>query len=847
MADGAAMKKRWCTFLLACLLLLPSFGRAAATITGAVLYNAADNGPANFWINGTLIGAGAGWNGGGNIVLTAPMIAAFNLCGPNVLTGSVTDGAGSTGITWMLRLDWSDGTHTWDWSDPALFDIRITLAGTSAVPVYPSDNPVGCTWQQACFVGAETVPSCMIPGWPMTQATLEESTDCPPYLRGRYSSYADAAVLANGGAYPAPVTFCPWVYYQDCYAAVGQNAYWIYRHKFNMGGPACNPTATPCPMPPTPTPDPCGIQQITLEADSFAGGSWEGSAVGVVTNPTKVFSHDFDEAVMTEGNWGTGTVTDAPGALAPDTIVDVTMHVWWRGVGSSSTEELDVDFSVDGTTNGLMNPNGVTVTPQDYWPGDAAFLLSTPPGGWTWAKVNALRFGIDSLNPGGGPAKDNYIDDVSFVVRYQQYCSPTNTPSLTLTPTRTPTGTVTRSFTSSPTCSPTSSPSPSGTVSPTASPSPSPTATPSPTGTRTPTLTPSASPTLTPSASPTPTATGTPTRTPTPTLTASASPTPTATGTVSSTGTPTLTASASPTPTATGTVSRTGTPTLTPSASPTPTATGTVSSTVTPTLTPSASPTPSSTQTVTSTATPTYSASASPSPSSTITATRTETPTATATSTSADTPTDSPTRTETPTATPTSTSADTPTDSPTRTETPVFSATATPTASPSFSATPSPTDSFTASPSPTDLPTLTASPTPSMVITPTDSPTPGPTATITLTFSQTLTPPPPPPRFHLVTVYPNPIGPGTATDGGAHFVFSLPRPGSVGFWLYDLRGELVWSGEQEYPAGGNYQYSWPATNNSGATISYGAYYLNAKARYKDGNGEQDGKWLTVLR
>jgi hypothetical protein len=47
--------------------------------------------------------------------------------------------------------------------------------------------------------------------------------------------------------------------------------------------------------------------------------------------------------------------------------------------------------------------------------------------------------------------------------------------------------------------------------------------------------------------------------------------------------------------------------------------------------------------------------------------------------------------------------------------------------------------------------------------------------------------------------------------------------------------------------GGNYQYDWPATNNFGATISYGAYYLQAKAKYRDGNGEQDGKWLTVLR
>jgi hypothetical protein len=94
----------------------------------------------------------------------------------------------------------------------------------------------------------------------------------------------------------------------------------------------------------------------------------------------------------------------------------------------------------------------------------------------------------------------------------------------------------------------------------------------------------------------------------------------------------------------------------------------------------------------------------------------------------------------------------------------------------------------------------------------------------------------------LVTVYPNPIG-----AAGAHFVFNLPKPGTVSFWLYDLRGELIWSGAREYPVGANYQYDWPASNNAGAAISYGAYYLQAKAAYRDGNAEQDGKWLTVVR
>jgi hypothetical protein len=321
-----------------------------------------------------------------------------------------------------------------------------------------------------------------------------------------------------------------------------------------------------------------------------------------------------------------------------DAIVDVQMNVWWRGSSSSSTEELHVDYSVDGTTTGLVNPDHFFTNPYDYWSTEASFTLPPPPGGWTWAKVTAIRFGLFSGNPGGGPAKTNYIDHVEFEVHHLVYCSPTNTPTPTATPTRTMSGTSTPTYTLSPT------PSPSGSC--------------------------------------------------------------------------TFTRTVSPSPTST--ITFTATPTLTPSSS--------------------------ATLTASSSATPSFSAT------STALGSATDTPTASATS------------------------------------------------------------------------------------------TPGPSSTITLTFSKTSTPLPPPPKFKLVTVYPNPIGPT-----GAHFVLSMPRPGTVRFWLYDLRGELIWTGTQEYPAGGNYQYDWPATNNFGAAISYGAYYLRAKADYTGGGGEQDGKWLTVLR
>jgi flagellar hook assembly protein FlgD len=92
-----------------------------------------------------------------------------------------------------------------------------------------------------------------------------------------------------------------------------------------------------------------------------------------------------------------------------------------------------------------------------------------------------------------------------------------------------------------------------------------------------------------------------------------------------------------------------------------------------------------------------------------------------------------------------------------------------------------------------------------------------------------------------VAVYPNPVG-----DQGTYFVVSLPYPADLEFKLYDVRGELVWQGKQPNQAVGTYQYHWDANNDAGKKVSYGAYYLLAKAR--SGNSvDHDGKWLTVLR
>ena len=156
---------------------------------------------------------------------------------------------------------------------------------------------------------------------------------------------------------------------------------------------------------------------------------------------------------------------------------------------------------------------------------------------------------------------------------------------------------------------------------------------------------------------------------------------------------------------------------------------------------------------------------------------------------------------------------------------------ATPTQAPP-SATPSVTP---AAPTKTVTPTFTPPPPGS---TRTDTPTVTPTPSQTDTPGPSATPAPPAgPGFGIVAVYPNPV-PGS----GCFFVMSVPSAMTVNFKVYDLRGELIWSGSQVYYGGGVYQKPWAATNNAGAAVSYGAYFLTANA-----GSASDSKWLTVVR
>ena len=168
---------------------------------------------------------------------------------------------------------------------------------------------------------------------------------------------------------------------------------------------------------------------------------------------------------------------------------------------------------------------------------------------------------------------------------------------------------------------------------------------------------------------------------------------------------------------------------------------------------------------------------------------------------------------------------------------------------PSTSATPSPTSTFGVnSPTVTPTATWTRTATPTRTVSPTATRTftpvpPGSTRTDTPTVTQTRTPAPVntpvpgAPGFRIITVYPNPV-PGT----GCYFVLNVPRAETVSFKVFDLRGELIWSASQAFNGSGTFQQKWPANNNAGASVSYGAYFLVASA-----GQDSDNQWLTVVR
>ena len=192
---------------------------------------------------------------------------------------------------------------------------------------------------------------------------------------------------------------------------------------------------------------------------------------------------------------------------------------------------------------------------------------------------------------------------------FDNFVTPTATPTPGVTPTPTNTPTNSATPTNTPSVTPTNTPTVTNTPTNTQTPTNTNTATntSTPTNTPTPSITASMTPSITPSVTPTTTQTGTAAVTPTPSITATQTNTPTQTVTPTTTNTPSITASSTNTPT----------PSITPSTTQTPTPSITASQTVTPTTTstPTPSITPGGTQPVT------------PTPTTTLTPTITQTPT----------------------------------------------------------------------------------------------------------------------------------------------------------------------------------------------------------------------------
>lgn len=368
---------------------------------------------------------------------------------------------------------------------------------------------------------------------------------------------------------------------------------------------------------PTPAAD------IIGSSGPFSADTWTSVDVTSLINGNGTYSLALTSTNSTNTSYGSRET----GATAPQLIIDVT--------SSSPTSTPSPTFSPTDTPTITPSPTA-TITPT-WTPVPSDTLTNTP---------------TLTPTPSQTPTQTSTAIPTSTQTPTQTPI-PTSTATDTPTPTASPTNTATAAPTETQT--PTQTPSPTNTTTdtPTATPpqTDTPTATPSsPTNTPTLTFTPTETTAIdTPTLTPVPT--NTPTLTPLPADTGTGTPTETPTLTPQPSNTPTE----SPTETPTNTPIPTHTPTQTPS--PTNTNTNTPTATLPPTDTPTQTPSPP-TATPTLTFTPTAIAATdtptlTPVPTDTPTPTPSRTPSATATATDTPSPTSLPTETATPTLTPT--------------------------------------------------------------------------------------------------------------------------------------------------------------------------------------------------
>lgn len=517
------------------------------------------------------------------------IFAALNPSGDNVVAIYVSDGYGSvSGASWTLSIDYGGCCATQLLMSNASQCLLAKYAGRWLAPALPAN------WNEAL-------------------PTYDDST-------GWFTPYSSFVLAPGWDAHPLGA---PWIWYTNNWnvPSVGDGA--LFRQHFQFCSTSCAFTPQPTPAPPTPTMTPtitptytpaaCGNSSQSMAAidqgeipaqDSWpsygtmpglpccaAGSKVENTAcgdcsVGIVDGSVPpAFDHNTVREMRFWPNgqrwWDIADMASPPSS--PPALV--TLHIVWAGSNpANNTNTMEIDYSVNssGITPVLgagalqVNNAFLPVSPPAPSPGAAAWINSSivlsPPGGWDWAKFNALKIFVRNNHV----SQRSFVDAVWVDVTWPNACSPTptstptftqqtptSTPTPTATLTRTPTQTATPSFTVTLSFSPSNTPTPTSTS----------TWTPTRTATRTLTLTFSESPSFTSSP------------------TASFSPSITDSPTESATSTPSLTFS--PSSTATSSFSMTPTSTWTPSA--TLTSTSTPSFTVSPTNSPSPTVTLSST------------------------------------------------------------------------------------------------------------------------------------------------------------------------------------------------------------------------------------------------------------
>ena len=80
----------------------------------------------------------------------------------------------------------------------------------------------------------------------------------------------------------------------------------------------------------------------------------------------------------------------------------------------------------------------------------------------------------------------------------------------------------------------------------------------------------------------------------------------------------------------------------------------------------------------------------------------------------------------------------------------------------------------------------------------------------------------------MITAFPNPF------NNSTHVAFELSRSERVSLQIYDLRGRLVRTLEERTFGEGRHEVYWDGTNDAGATVASGPYFVRMLAGDRTG-------------